>query len=117
MLLRRSGLMAIALFAALAFASVPACTSLSGAASPEVEATTTAAVQSTCASAKAALRVLTVANEQGKITPAKKSAISTAGHALLPVCGARAPPTVSSVEMAAFEAAAGLLIRQAGGVP
>lgn len=116
MLMRRcTSLLAAAVLMA-AVALLPACATTEPIVSPGVEQTTTVAVQSACASATAALKVLTVANVEGKVTPAQKAAISKAGHALLPVCGASAQPTVSSTAMGVFRGAVEYLTLQAGAV-
>lgn len=95
-------------------ATLAACTGMVRPPTPEMEATTSTSVQTACAGATAALAVLTEAKVQGKLTASQAATISLAGHRLLPVCGATAQPTVTDLEMIAFESAVAFLGLQVG---
>lgn len=66
-------------------------------------------IETACASASTALKVLTVANDAGKLTPAQQTQILSAAGVITPVCGSPNPPTMDSLKMQAFLQAVTLL--------
>lgn len=71
------------------------------------------AVEIGCASASAALKTLTIANDAGKLTPAVQTAVLSAAGRVAPICGAPEPPTLDSLQMQAFQQAVGVLAAKA----
>jgi hypothetical protein len=70
-------------------------------------------LESSCAAASAALKVLTVVNEEGKLSEGAQADILAAAQAVQPVCGADEPPTLNDLQMTAFQQAVALLATKA----
>jgi hypothetical protein len=66
-------------------------------------------IETGCASASAALKVLTVANDAGKLSAETPRQVLSAAGTIAPICGADEPPTLTSLQMQAFTHAVALL--------
>lgn len=75
--------------------------------------TETQKIATSCSVASTALKTLTVANQEGKLSVEDKVKISAAAHEIEPICGAEDPPTMDSVKRLAFERAIDVLIIKA----
>ncbi len=64
--------------------------------------TGTQAVEQGCVAASAAIKVLTVANDKGKLTAAQQHATLRAIGLVDPICSAPEVPTLDSVKQSAF---------------
>lgn len=62
-------------------------------------------IEAGCATASAAIKVLTIANASGKLTYEQQSAVLTAVGTVEPICSSAAIPTVDDVQMQAFNVA------------
>jgi hypothetical protein len=72
-----------------------------------------AQVETACATASAAVKALTVANNAGKLSPAQQTQILSAIGEVDPVCASPNPPTLDSLKMQAFLRGVSLLSAQA----
>ncbi len=70
-------------------------------------------IEVACVTAAAAVKTLTVANGEGKLTEAQQRAIEGAITTAAPICGATEPPTLTDVQAQAFAAAIVVLQEQA----
>ena len=62
-------------------------------------------IETACASVTTAVQGLTVANQQGKLTPAQKNSVLHALSVTTPICTAENPPTMDDLKMQAVDAA------------
>jgi hypothetical protein len=97
-------------FTALLSLMLVACSGCSGIGGTTTE---TQQIATACASASAALRVLTVANDAGKLDADAQKAVITAIGITNPICAADTPPTMDTVKLQAFTQAIALLQAQA----
>jgi uncharacterized protein YceK len=66
-----------------------------------------------CATASAAIRTLTVANEAGKLSAEQQQAVLSAIGHIEPICSADSPPTMDQLKLEAFTQAIAILQAQA----
>ncbi len=66
-----------------------------------------------CATASASMRVLTLANDAGKLSADQQRSILSAAGYISPICAAEEPPTLDSLKLEAFTRAIVLLQAQA----
>jgi hypothetical protein len=78
--------------------------------------TQTQKIEAACTGSSTAIKVLTAANDAGKLSPAQQAEIKTAIDTISPICNADNPPTLDSVKQQAFEDAIALLEAKAKGV-
>lgn len=78
--------------------------------------TRTQQIAAGCATASAALRALTIANDEGKLSTEQQGQILSAAGFITPICAATTPPTLDSVKLEAFNRAILLLQQQAIGL-
>jgi uncharacterized protein YceK len=76
----------------------------------------TQAIEQSCAAASAAIRVLTIANDQGKLNHATQTQVLRAIGLVNPICLSPTPPTLDTVKQAAFDDAVSALTASASGV-
>jgi len=62
-------------------------------------------IAASCATASASIKVLTAANELGKLTPQAQAGVISAVGIIAPICGAEQAPTLDDVKREAFLAA------------
>ncbi len=62
-------------------------------------------IAASCATASASIKVLTAANELGKLTPQAMASVSAAVTIVAPICAAEQAPTLDDVKREAFLAA------------
>lgn len=87
--------------------------SLTGFSACQSTPTQTQNIEVACASASTALKVLTVANDAGKLTQAQQTQVISAAGEITPICTADNPPTLDSVKLQAFTRAVTILQSQA----
>jgi hypothetical protein len=78
--------------------------------------TGTQQIEQGCTAASAAIKVLTVANDKGKLSAAQQRATLTAIGLIDPVCASPTPPTLDTVKQQAFLQAIAALESNAKGV-
>ena len=66
-----------------------------------------------CATASAAIKALTLANQFGKLSADQQSAVLDAIGVTNPVCASPVPPTLDALKLIAFQQAIGILQQQA----
>lgn len=97
-----------ALFAIIALALV-AC-------SPGLIKTDGQRIAAACATASASIKVITAANELGKLSPEQLGGVVTAIGVITPICGAEQAPTLDDIKREAFLQAIQALQERAAGV-
>jgi len=70
-------------------------------------------VETGCASASAAIKVLSVAKKEDKLSDTQIARITEAAQVLAPVCLAQEVPELSDIKVALFDAAVKVLVEQA----
>jgi len=95
----------------LTLAMTFAITACSGCTTPGAELTDSQerTIATSCATASAALFVLTDANKAGKLSAEVQVQIAEGAALVVPICSAPEPPTLDSVQMYAFTQAVALL--------
>lgn len=73
-------------------------------------------IAASCAIATATLEVLTVANQEGKLSPSQQTQILNAVGLITPICTAPEPPTLDDVKLSAFTQAIAILQTRAAGL-
>lgn len=72
-------------------------------------------IDATCASTIAALRVVKLGVEQGKVSEAQQRDAVAAGEIIAPICSASERPTLDAIKRSAFEQAAARILTIAAG--
>lgn len=112
--MKKSTVLMFALLLACVFA-ISGCESSGDAAADQAQQTET--IATTCASASAALKVLTVANDAGKLSEDVQYKVGVAALRIQPICGSPNPPTLDAVLLEAFKANAATLAAEAARSP
>lgn len=109
--MKKSTMLMLAILMACVFA-ISGCETTSSTADTH----TNTYVQTSCASASAALKVLTEANKAGKLSVETQQQVLDAATILVPVCGSTEPLPADSLAIAALREAVTLLTKKASEV-
>jgi hypothetical protein len=94
-------------------AIVAGCAMLCAACSPSLIKTDGQRISAACATASASIKVITAANELGKLDDKQRLIVSETIGIITPICSADEPPTMDDVKREAFMQAIGQLQRRA----
>ncbi len=89
---------------------------LAGCGCGTVQTSATGQIETGCTAASAAIKVLTLANDQGKLNHATQTQVLRAIGLVNPICLSPTPPTMDTVKQAAFNDAVSALTTSAGSV-